>query len=231
MNGSWTGIIGHIVNGVRYRKLSKGINTLKTLMQNRIGKQTSHFGICVISHTNARQEYVDFTRYIYLNSITFMSHSPGLMQREWLITSPFSTVTWILIILFLDGLTLLLTLMYRHWHFNVFITVHRDLFGILLNQNIIRDYKEFQCSATRLVLAFWILGALILSNAYSSSFYSILVVPVFGSPIDSIDDLIKVVQSDSKFIAMNGRSIYWYDLVNAKADNYVYYTLGEHLNR
>lgn len=165
-----------------------------------------------------------------------MSHSPGLVQRKWIITSPFSTVTWILIILFLDCLTLVLTVLSKHWNFNSFITIHRDLIGILLNQNIIRDYKELQStnsanSATRLVFAFWILGALILSNAYSSSFYSILVVPAFGNPIDSIDDLIRVAQSDSKFIVMNGRSIYWYDLVNAKADNYVYHTLGMHLNR
>lgn len=139
------------------------------------------------------------------------------------------------ILISLDGLTLLLLLLSKDRRFDTFIKIHYDLFGILLNQNIERDYKEQSSgagnSATRLVLAFWILSALIFSNAYSSSFYSILMVPVFGKPINSIDDLIKIVKSDSKLIVMNGRSIYWQDFVNAKADNYVYYTLGKHLNR
>lgn len=164
-----------------------------------------------------------------------MSRSPGLIQHKWIITSPFSTMTWILIIISLDCLTVFLLVLSKQRHFNTLITIHCDLFGILFHQNIERDYKEKSSSSsnsiTRLILAFWILSAFILSNAYSSAFYSILVVPVFGKPIDSIDDLIKIVKSDSKLIIMNGRSIYWYNLVNAKADNYVYYTLGKHLNR
>lgn len=164
-----------------------------------------------------------------------MTRSPGLIEHKWIITSPFSSVTWIFIILSLYCLTLFLLLLSKYKRFNTLISIHCDLTCILLNQNIEKDYKEQSSGSnntpTRLVLAFWILSALILSNAYSSAFYSILMVPVFGKPINSIDDLLEIVKSDSKLIVMNGRSIYWYDLVNSKADNYVYYTLGKHLNR
>jgi len=77
----------------------------------------------------------------------------------------------------------------------------------------------------------WILSALILSNGYSSSFYSILIVPEYDPPIDSTQDLIRSAQSDSKRIVMNGRSIYWYDIAHSDEDNYVYFEVKKHLER
>src|SRR5690606_2558253 len=131
-------------------------------------------------------------------------------QREWIVASPFTKLTWGLILLSLDLLTVILYFTSHKSGLLHFCSIHRNLFGILVNQSI-RESKDDSRPSSRMVLAAWILTALVLSNAYSSSFYSILILNEYGRPLDSIEDLLQVAARDSKAIVMNGRSIYWYD--------------------
>ena len=108
--------------------------------------------------------------------------------------------------------------------------MHGILFAILLNQSLSESKKANQ-NHTRIILASWILTALVLCTAYSSSFYSILIVPKYGQAIDTIDDLLQVVREDSKFVVLGKKSIYWYHIVNAEPDNFVSYEIQKHLNR
>ena len=69
--GRWTGVIGHIVN------------------------KTSHLAICDISRTLERLKVVDYSYPIYVDELTFMSRSPGLRSRDWMVFSPFNWVVWL----------------------------------------------------------------------------------------------------------------------------------------
>lgn len=51
--------------------------------------------MCYISRTPARMAVVDFSYPIYVDELTFLSRSPKLRARHWLVLSPFTTEVWL----------------------------------------------------------------------------------------------------------------------------------------
>ena len=54
-------------------------------------------GICDISQTYERAQYIDYTQYIYMNSLSFISQSPGMSGKNWIIANAFPASIWICI--------------------------------------------------------------------------------------------------------------------------------------
>ncbi len=51
--------------------------------------------MCYISRTPARMAVVDFSYPIYVDELTFLSRSPKLRARHWLVLSPFTPEVWL----------------------------------------------------------------------------------------------------------------------------------------
>jgi len=131
INGSWTGVMGQVLN-----KASLCTVCIVSILNLNIlfPPQTTQMGICGISQTKEREKYVDFTRYIYLNALTFVSRSPGLAKREWIVAHPFQPLIWVLIFVYLLGISLLIyfvTAKHSRPQLNV---LGQCVMGILLNQ-------------------------------------------------------------------------------------------------
>lgn len=65
-NGSWVGVIGHILTG------------------------RSNMAICEVSRTNERIKVVDFTTHTFLDQMVFMSQSPSKQHRDFFLTNQLS---------------------------------------------------------------------------------------------------------------------------------------------
>lgn len=85
--------------------------------------------------------------------------------------------------------------------------------------------------AMRLIIGIWIFCALTLSTSYSSAFYSILTVPEFELPVDTVEDIRLLASSDSKYLLVKENSSNWLNFIGAGRENRVYHTIGVHLNR
>lgn len=84
----------------------------------------------------------------------------------------------------------------------------------------------------RLIVGIWIFCALTLSTSYSSAFYSILTVPEYELPVDSVEDLSSIARSDSRTLLVKENSSNWLNFMSADpSTNRVYHTIGMHLNR
>ena len=83
---------------------------------------------------------------------------------------------------------------------------------------------------TCLLLALWILACLILSNLYSSVFYSLLTVP-HEQLIDTVQDIFRVAQTDSHTIFVRNNSIFQKRFLDATPNEHLFYAIGQHLNR
>ena len=83
----------------------------------------------------------------------------------------------------------------------------------------------------RLIFSIWMLTSLILSQAYISSFYSILTFPKMDQFIDTIEDLLVAANSNSKNFLMLEHTSYFDSYKYSLPENYLYYAIGKHLNR
>lgn len=63
VNGSWTGVVGNIVNGI------------------------SQIGMCMLSFTPERSRVIDFTTFTFIDQTTFISSSPSSKQVEFIFDS------------------------------------------------------------------------------------------------------------------------------------------------
>ena len=76
------------------------------------------------------------------------------------------------------------------------------------------------------------LAALILTAIYNSIFNSILAVPQFQAPIDTIDDLIGAIKDDSHQIFLGQNfELFRKGFIKSRPDNKVFYQIGKHINR
>lgn len=69
--GSWTGVVGHVYSG------------------------TAHFGLCGLTDTLGRRQYVDFTSFTQMDSNAPITRYPRLRGRQWLAVEPFSGSVWL----------------------------------------------------------------------------------------------------------------------------------------
>ncbi len=77
------------------------------------------------------------------------------------------------------------------------------------------------------------LAALILAQIYNSIFNSIITVPEYDPPIDSVADLLKAINDDSHLIYLAANfGVFKYAFLKATPErNRVFHQIGRHLNR
>lgn len=83
----------------------------------------------------------------------------------------------------------------------------------------------------RIIYAVWILTALILSTGYGSVFYSMMTVPKYGKPFDTLDEFVQIAKTDSHYIMLDSKSAFFQKYVNSTPDQTFYYEIGQHIKR
>lgn len=83
----------------------------------------------------------------------------------------------------------------------------------------------------RIIFCCWMLSSLILSNCYSSSFYSLLTLPEYSDTIDSLADLEEAAVHDTHNIVTWKDSSYLSEFMYATNSNRLNYAIGQHINR
>ena len=86
-------------------------------------------------------------------------------------------------------------------------------------------------SSVRLLNAAWMLSVLILANSYGGRFYSILTLPEFEPPIDTLTDIERIAQNDQGSLQTFHDSSYLQMFLTAKPEDSILYTIGQHMNR
>lgn len=78
----------------------------------------------------------------------------------------------------------------------------------------------------RIVYSFWALGALLLSDAFSSMFYSALTKPMHEAPIDTVADLLQAVATNSHYVTTQNHSAVLSKILGAPAEDPVYSSIA-----
>ena len=75
------------------------------------------------------------------------------------------------------------------------------------------------------------MAIVILSNSYGGCFYSILTVPEFERPIDTVDDIIEIARTDRGYLVTIDHSSYLDTFLTSKPDEGIFYLIGRHMAR
>ncbi|KAJ6221968.1 hypothetical protein RDWZM_000513 [Blomia tropicalis] len=201
VNGTWNGMIGNVV----YQK--------------------SDIAVCGLTRTTQRMLDVSFTNFVFDDVIIFFMESPGIAKRNWMFLKPFKLDVWLTLALSFASLSFLLYLISPSND-----RINLNLFGMLINQSILKNEKCF-ATIIRLLIGIWILVAFILTNTYSSSFYSILTIPVYEKTINTIRDLATAAIHDTHYILTWPNSSYTSIFTKADPSNKPFYEIGKHIIR
>lgn len=91
--------------------------------------------------------------------------------------------------------------------------------------------KWGEVAQIRILYGTWVLSVLIIANSYGGCFYSILAVPEFEPPIDTILDIERISTKDDGFIITIADSSYLQMMTTAEPDEGIFYSIGQHINR
>lgn len=85
-----------------------------------------------------------------------------------------------------------------------------------------------------LLYSCWILASLILSIIFSSIIYSVLTIPEYERPIDTLEDLLRVARDRTKSLIVRSNVAQWNEFLqasraNTSAQSKVFRTIGTHL--
>ena len=84
--------------------------------------------------------------------------------------------------------------------------------------------------SVRILLATWILVSLILAHSYSGVFYSKLALLEFENPIDTIEDMMDLLDNDH--FQLHTSRLRSTDFLSAtKDENELFYKIGQHIRR
>lgn len=72
---------------------------------------------------------------------------------------------------------------------------------------------------------------LVLTNLYNSVFFSLLTVPEYRNPINTIDDLLNSIRDDNYAVITLQNSSYLKEFNVAKPIDRIYYEIGRNINR
>lgn len=166
-NGSWTGIIG------------------------MLQRQEADIGIAKLSITERRLTAVNFTYPYNYFPITFVTDKLSISTHSYALLYPFSPQTW-----FAVALSLLLVQCLLH-SFQIFNgptgNASLKVFGSLLENS--GNFK-LRTLCTKLLMLFWIIGAMLLANCYKAKLLASLTLPV-STGIRTIEQLSKAAEKSS----------------------------------
>ena len=203
--------------------------------------QSVDFGICSIALTYHRSKIVDFTFIIDVEELAFISRGPIVKSRKWIFLEPFLFKLWLALLmstvailailrcLSRDSTTFIATKLYQillyrgKLHCGIFPT--QSAYGCLTTAT---DMTWKQTFSIRLIYGCWMFVAIVLTTAYSCSFYSMLTLSEFEPLADTMDDLIRLAKIDRSRIYLY-RTNSLFRKVNP--DSGPLYTLSLHLNR
>lgn len=83
--------------------------------------------MCGITITSERWKVVSFSRYIYMDELTYVLQQPGIAKRDWIIFKPFPIQLWLPIIASFIVLSII-------FYISDAKSVIIRLFGIYINQ-------------------------------------------------------------------------------------------------
>ena len=92
-----------------------------------------------------------------------------------------------------------------------------------------RHYHHYYCIA--IIHLSWILTSFIINQYYSSYFYTSLTVHEYNDPIDTIDDLLHLLQDNESQVITGDSFVFNQKLLNARPEHGIFYQLGVKLNQ
>lgn len=205
--GKWEGVVGYVFSG------------------------QAQLGLCALSISFERLNYVDFTYSTQSDTISFLTKKPNLASQTWLVFSPFNLHVWIILLIILIFTSITLHLFYFLKHFKVsFASIFIFLFGNFLMRSIHIQKSEIRIySAVRLIVSFWMLSMLILNTIYCANFFSKLTLREYDSPVDTSKDLLNYLSQNKLY--MLTVDFFKNAFINAKDPTDIYFKLGQYINQ
>ncbi|KAJ6221788.1 hypothetical protein RDWZM_000333 [Blomia tropicalis] len=212
-NETWIGIVGHLVDGI------------------------SDFGSCSMMPTRVRRQVVDFTDSIYIEHLVFLTLEPSIKKHNFLTPHEISSIVWLFNVI---SLITYICIIYLISRFCVskklinkrlsFMTISVRILAVVVKQSINSIFQE-KINSIRLLYSIWLFAMLIMTNMYTSVFYSTLTIPEYKKAIDTIDDLLTVIKDDTFKICVLPKSGINMMLLNAEPDAGVYYSIAQNFVR
>ncbi|XP_021004539.2 glutamate receptor ionotropic, delta-1-like [Parasteatoda tepidariorum] len=163
-DGSWTGMIGLVHDGV------------------------ADIAMSLISPSTDRMPYVDFSTPYAITSTTFAIKKPGTLPKTYVFIHPFTFGTWLscLLLIFLFPIILKLILSHRRsYQYFCF-----RLFGNVIGQSL---KMQSQALKDRLLLLSWWSFVFVISTSYCAVLLSFLTVPIQQEAVKDFETLSKAV--------------------------------------
>lgn len=190
--------------------------------------------MCELTYSAERSTVVDFTHFLIISQMTFISQVPILGVNDW-ITPSLANYFWLLnLCSFLFVLASLYTVQAfsRSNSNRSFLGISEHfwkLYAIFLRQPVkLESQKEIPI---KLIYSFWSLSAFLLSSFLCYSFFSLLTIPSVAQPIDSIEELLEAISDDTYQVTTKDHSSMLNSYLHATPEQSVRYAIGRHLNR
>lgn len=206
-------------------------------MISSILQDESQFGMCAIMYNKRRFREATMTNFVFSDGMGFISRNDKLINRDWLILKPFPTIIWIFILAVFIVIISVMNIADRYhptdkngkynlWKFER----TTRLIGIFLNQSV-NTWKE-RGNSSRLKYGVWMFSTLILSTNYISIFYSLLTLPQYERPIDTVNDLMESIKDDSHTIWTQSNYEYLRRMFQRSPPQFkVLHEIGKHMTR
>ncbi|KAI2806526.1 hypothetical protein BLOT_008483 [Blomia tropicalis] len=206
-------------------------------MISSILQDESQFGMCAIMYNKRRFREATMTNFVFSEGMGFISRNDKLINRDWLILKPFPTIIWIFILAVFIVIISVMNIADRYhptdkngkynlWKFER----TTRLIGIFLNQSV-NTWKE-RGNSSRLKYGVWMFSTLILSTNYNSIFYSLLTLPQYERPIDTVNDLMESIKDDSHTIWTQSNYEYLRRMFQRSPPQFkVLHEIGKHMTR
>ena len=202
------------------------------------------FAMCSVIPTIARKAVVDFTEAVFFDEVIFMSQTPTAELKGRIFSGKVSGGVWmanLAAFLIVTGLVVYsgkvgANQKKKQKQKTSVSTTAFEILAILLKQTIRGGgngyYFHYKLNSTRIALASWMLAALLLANAYSSVFYAVLTVPELERPLDTVQQLLRAAQTDSRSIITQQQSAMYASIAEAEPGGHtLYYALQQHMKR
>ncbi|XP_068239048.1 glutamate receptor-like [Palaemon carinicauda] len=165
-----------------------------------VHRHEAHAAINEFTLTEQREKAIDFTKPYYYECTTLISPAPKKQIRTFAILMSFTTKVWIAFLILMIAMAPLVTLLVRvrrkffgevHRSWESLSNVYFMLFGHLMIQG---SQVPSQGMIYRVFFVFWFIFCFLITSLYSDVMISMLAVPAFEKPIDSLYDLLEAIE-------------------------------------
>ncbi|KAI2797495.1 hypothetical protein BLOT_013052 [Blomia tropicalis] len=171
-----------------------------------------------------RRQVVDFTHSIYTEQLVFFTLEPTIKKNDFLIPHNIATIVYLFNVISLIAYICTIYLISRFWVSTKlisknlsFMTISVRILALVVRQSDDSIFHEKTISI-RILYSILLLSMLIMTTEYDKA-------------IDTIDDLLTVVEDDTFKICVLPKSAINMVLINAEPDARVYYTLAQNIVR